>query len=321
MRKIYLVILDGAADRPIGRLNGLTPLEAAHTPALDDIAQESQHALIKVIGDDVWPESDSGAMALLSYDPLLYYTGRGPLEGFGLDFSTPGENSISFRFNFASYDELAGTLDRRTARGLSDDELQELARAIRSEVSLDDLNVTFQIMAFSRHRGILSLTSDTSVLSGQVTNTDPGFRNVGAFGFPIRNYSPHPLRARPRDPSLAAAQAAKAVNEFVVRSARVLRDHPVNRARQNRGELPANLLLVRDGGDPPSSLDSFYSKFGCTVSIFGQIPAERGLAKLMGGRFEYSRPMAKEAYAKVSLKKYRPIAARNEDKKVFSGLL
>jgi hypothetical protein len=28
-----------------------------------------------------------------------------------------------------------------------------------------------------------------------------------------------------------------------------------------------------------------------------------------------------EAYAKVSLKKYRPMAARNEDKKVFSGLL
>jgi hypothetical protein len=29
----------------------------------------------------------------------------------------------------------------------------------------------------------------------------------------------------------------------------------------------------------------------------------------------------KEAYAKASLKKYRPIAARNDDKKVFSGLL
>jgi hypothetical protein len=28
-----------------------------------------------------------------------------------------------------------------------------------------------------------------------------------------------------------------------------------------------------------------------------------------------------EAYAKASLKKYRPMAARNEDKKVFSGLL
>jgi hypothetical protein len=28
-----------------------------------------------------------------------------------------------------------------------------------------------------------------------------------------------------------------------------------------------------------------------------------------------------EAYAKASLKKYRPMAARNEGKKVFSGLL
>jgi hypothetical protein len=28
-----------------------------------------------------------------------------------------------------------------------------------------------------------------------------------------------------------------------------------------------------------------------------------------------------EVYAKASLKKYRPMAARNEDKKVFSGLL
>jgi hypothetical protein len=28
-----------------------------------------------------------------------------------------------------------------------------------------------------------------------------------------------------------------------------------------------------------------------------------------------------ETYAKASLKKYRPMAARNEDKKVFSGLL
>jgi hypothetical protein len=29
----------------------------------------------------------------------------------------------------------------------------------------------------------------------------------------------------------------------------------------------------------------------------------------------------KEGYAKLSLKKYRPIAARNEDRKVFNGLL
>jgi hypothetical protein len=30
---------------------------------------------------------------------------------------------------------------------------------------------------------------------------------------------------------------------------------------------------------------------------------------------------AREGYAKLSLKKYRPIAARNEDRKVVNGLL
>ena len=39
------------------------------------------------------------------------------------------------------------------------------------------------------------------------------------------------------------------------------------------------------------------------------------------GRLDQPEAWHMEAYAKPSLKKYRPIAARNEDKKVFSGLL
>ncbi len=290
MGKIYLIVLDGAADRPIARLGGRTPLEAARTGALDALAARSQQSMITVIGAGVWPESDSGAMALLSYDPLAHYTGRGPLEGFGLDMVGSGENAIAFRVNFASYDDSAGTLDRRTARGLSDEQLQALAAAVRNDVSLDDLAVRFSLTAFSRHRGILVFTSAGVPLSGQVTNTDPGFRNEGPFGFPVRDFVPKPLLASPRDSSEAAARAAEVVNVFVERSAAVLRDHPVNASRRQQGELPANLLLVRDGGESPRQLASFRDKFGCSISIFGQIPAERGLARLIGGHFGYSRP-------------------------------
>ncbi|MGH3831551.1 MAG: hypothetical protein ACRDRS_14090 [Pseudonocardiaceae bacterium] len=47
---------------------------------------------------------------------------------------------------------------------------------------------------------------------------------------------------------------------------------------------------------------------------------------LSGPGLEYQNQLTSanqhlEAYAKASLKKYRPIAARNEDKKVFNGLL
>jgi hypothetical protein len=38
-------------------------------------------------------------------------------------------------------------------------------------------------------------------------------------------------------------------------------------------------------------------------------------------RTQRQRFLDQEAYAKASVKKYRPMAARNEDKKVFSGLL
>jgi hypothetical protein len=39
------------------------------------------------------------------------------------------------------------------------------------------------------------------------------------------------------------------------------------------------------------------------------------------GLFRYSRAADMEAYAKPSLKKYKPMAARNEDRKVLRGLL
>jgi inosine/xanthosine triphosphate pyrophosphatase family protein len=41
-------------------------------------------------------------------------------------------------------------------------------------------------------------------------------------------------------------------------------------------------------------------------------------AKLTG---QLARAKAREGYAKLSLKKYRPIAARKDDEKVFNGLL
>ena len=50
--------------------------------------------------------------------------------------------------------------------------------------------------------------------------------------------------------------------------------------------------------------------------------APRDLVRLMWFALRgHAHWIHKEAYAKPTLKKYRPIAARNEDKKVFNGLL
>jgi hypothetical protein len=61
------------------------------------------------------------------------------------------------------------------------------------------------------------------------------------------------------------------------------------------------MLLALDSADPPAGHDGMYPAVRCSQRTI--------------------RCRSYEAYAKVSLKKYKPMAARNEDRNVSSGLL
>jgi 2,3-bisphosphoglycerate-independent phosphoglycerate mutase len=287
--RTFMVILCGGADRPIDGLGGRTPFEAAATPHLDALARRGTSGLLEVIDDATPPESDSGAMALLGYDPLALYTGRGPLEALGMDFWDADGFSAAFRVNFASWSPATGRLDRRTSRDLSDDELSVLVREILDQVALDE-PATIRLTGFGRHRGILALTSRTVPLSGRVTNTDPGFVSRGPFGVPVADPAPTPLACRPlAADDEAAAATARLVNQFVERSAAVMERSEVNRARRAAGRRPANVLLVRDGGHVLPAPQPFMDRYGLRLSMYGQVPAEHGLARLLGGRFTVAR--------------------------------
>jgi len=295
-RRIYVTILCGAGDRPIGRLGGKTPLEHATTPNLDRLAARGMLGSLTVINEEITPESDSGAMALLGYDPLEHYTGRGALEGLGMGYWRAEAGNVAFRINFASQDEQLGHLDRRTARDLSDTELQELAQAIRNQVRLSSCaDLSYEMIAFGRHRGILAFTSPSVSFSGNVTNTDPGFRRVGAFGVPERKPSSVPHLCEPLESTEAASNTARAVNEFVTASSLVLAASEVNTRRHRAGKPQANIILVRDGGHELPHLVNFQERNGLTLSLHGQVPAEHGLCKLIGGRFVESKPASDQS--------------------------
>jgi 2,3-bisphosphoglycerate-independent phosphoglycerate mutase len=290
--KILIVILCGAGDRPIPDLGGRTPLEHARTRHLDALARRGATRLVTVIDDDVAPESDSGAMALLGYDPLVYYTGRGPLEGLGMGFWDESQSCVAFRINFGSCDRASGRLDRRTARDLDDAELQALARDVRAEVALDGFpGISYELVAFGRHRGILCLRSSDRQLSGNVSNTDPGFRKLRGFGVPNRDFRAEPAPCVPLEEGEAAALTARLVDAFVAESSRVLERSEVNAARRAAGRLPGNVILFRDGGHELPELPSFEERSGGrTLALYGQVPAEHGLCRLIGGRFVETRP-------------------------------
>ena len=293
MNKVYLIVLDGGGDRPIARLDNRTPFEAAVTPTLDQLALKGSQALISIVDNDIAAESDSGCMALLSYDPLIYYKGRGPLEAWGAGMLREDWFCAAFRVNFASYSQ--GQLERRTARGLNNDELQALTGTINQKLDLTDYyNTTFKLISYRNHRGIVTFYNETIPLSGNVSYTDPGFERNGYFGINITGYIPIPLSCEPLDRSPATMHTAHIINLFVERAFPILDTHEVNEKRREENKLAANFFLIRDGGDVPCAMPSFYSKFDRTLSVYGQLSAEKTVAELIGAKFTYSRQKESE---------------------------
>ncbi|WP_206795415.1 CMP-5'-phosphonoformate--3-phosphoglycerate phosphonoformyl transferase [Amycolatopsis sp. MtRt-6] len=308
--KTYVVALCGGADRPMAEFGGRTAFEAAATPELDGLAAAGTTGLVTVIDAGITPESDSGAMALLGFDPRRYYTGRGPLEGYGSDFWDSEGSSVAFRVNFASQDPETGRLDRRTSRDLTDEELQTLAGELRAGVHLPG-DFRFGLKAYGRHRGIVAVTSRSAGLSGLVCNTDPGFVRKGPFGVPDARAAGAPLRCRALVADPAAELTAELVNDLVGQTARILRASAVNRRRSAAGRRPANLLLFRDGGDTLPVLPGLPD--GMRLGFFGQIPAERALARLLGARFTHTAPGPDEDLSRYYPKLAADLAAAAEN--------
>src|SRR5437016_13126471 len=78
--KYAIVIPDGCADEPQASLGGKTPLEAANTPAMDEIARLGVVGRANNVPAHLPAGSDVANLSLFGYDPNKYFTGRAPLE-------------------------------------------------------------------------------------------------------------------------------------------------------------------------------------------------------------------------------------------------
>ena len=76
--KVLLIVLDGLGGLP-RESDGMTELEAADTPNLDELARGGTCGLHHPVALGITPGSGPGHMALFGYDPLVYETGRGVL--------------------------------------------------------------------------------------------------------------------------------------------------------------------------------------------------------------------------------------------------
>ena len=82
--KYVILVGDGMGDYPMAELGGKTPLEAAKTPSLDELARRGELGCARTIPPGKEPGSDIANLAIMGYDPVRYHTGRAPLEAAAL---------------------------------------------------------------------------------------------------------------------------------------------------------------------------------------------------------------------------------------------
>ncbi|MCW5935070.1 MAG: 2,3-bisphosphoglycerate-independent phosphoglycerate mutase [Fimbriimonadia bacterium] len=260
-RALFL-IADGMGDRPIPELGNKTPLEAAMTPFLDRLAREGECGLMDPVSPGIRVGSDTGHLALLGYDPYQVYTGRGPFEALGIGMEVRG-GDIALRCNFSTVDEDWIVTDRRAGR--IEQGTQELANVL-SGIEIEGVACFFKESV--AHRGALVLRGAN--LSPHITDADPH-----AEGQKVWESQP----VSPEDE--AAARTARIVNLFTRESYARLKDHPINRARQEQGLKPANIVLARGAGVAPhlKPFDTLHHTRSAAVVETGLI---RGIARFVG---------------------------------------
>src|SRR3954462_12622894 len=121
--KYAIIIPDGAADEPIAELGNKTPIEAAHTPNMDWIAENGRQGLARTVPEGFESGSDVATMTLLGYDPAVYHTGRAPLEAAAQKIPLDPTDWV-FRCNLVT--PLGGLMKDHSAGGISTPEARQL---------------------------------------------------------------------------------------------------------------------------------------------------------------------------------------------------
>ncbi len=264
--KAILVIADGMADVPLKELNAKTPLEAAKRPSLNHLTESGICGMIDVIAPGIPPGSDTAHLALLGYDVMEVYTGRGALEaiGSGVDVLP---NDLAFRCNFATVDDSFTVLDRRAGR-IEDDDASKLTEAIVESLRLNPPEVGDILFKNTvQHRAILRISGPN--LSPMVSDTDP--HQTGA----------KVLKARALDGNKEAQNTADILNKLTKQFHEILKNHPVNKEREKKGQLQANIILFRGVGQLPE-IEPLALLYGIHPAAIAAVPLVRGVCKTAG---------------------------------------
>ena len=228
--KHIIILGDGMADEPIGSLGGLTPLQYAKTPYMDELARQGVTGRMKTVADGFHPGSEVANMAVLGYDLPTVYEGRGVLEAASIGVELqPGD--MAMRCNLICVEE--EILKNHSAGHITTEEADELIHSLNEQLGSEQVH--FYTGVSYRH---------LLVIKG-------GDKRVACT--PPHDVPLHPFRPLLVKAEVPEAQAtADLLNELILRSQELLKNHPINLRRQTEGKDMANSIWPWSPGYRPA---------------------------------------------------------------------
>ena len=250
------------SDYSIPELGNKTPLQVADKPSMDAIAAKGRSGLIRNVPDECTPGSDTAICSVLGYDPRIYNTGRGPLEAPSRGIQL-GPNDAAFRCNLIT--EQQQTIVDYSAGHISTEEAAELIIAIKKAYDQQD-KIEFYAGLDYRHFLILRDFPHPD----EIQCTPPH----DARGVAVADVLPKATTER-------AEKDVGILRNMILGSREILRDHPVNVAREMEGKNAGNLIWLWGGGKKPS-MPSLKEKYGVTSAVISAVDLVKGIGIYAG---------------------------------------
>lgn len=227
--KHIIILGDGMADWPVKSLGGKTLLQHANTPNMDKLARMGQSGLLSTVASGFHPGSEVANMSVLGYNLPKVYEGRGVLEAASMGVELqPGE--MAMRCNLICVE--GEILKNHSAGHITTAEADVLIQYLQEKLGSD--RVRFHSGVQYRHLLVIKAGDK------QLDCTPP-------HDVPLKPFRPlmvKPLRAE-------AEETASLINDLILQSQELLKNHPLNLKRVAEGKDPANSIWPWSPGYRP----------------------------------------------------------------------
>lgn len=237
--KHIIILGDGMADHAVERLGGKTLLQYAKTPYMDMLAKNGRTGRLITVPDGFHPGSEVANTAILGYDLNKVYEGRGPLEAASIGYVMQPED-MAIRCNIICIEN--GKIKNHHAGHLTTEEGDVLIKYLQKHLGSDKIKFITGI----QYRHLLVIKGGNKHIECAPPHDVPDHDFLPLMVKPEKGYED-----KAEDGRMTAKETADLINDMIMKSQKLLSEHPFNIERAKKGIDQANSIWPWSPGYRP----------------------------------------------------------------------